>query len=131
MNLEKGERNMVFFIQKVYVRWHVFSMKYHTYWLLKVLCFELFWDWRYGLFLFKKLMERWYLLGIFELPWYSWTWEIWFLMQCFIQVHKLKQTYCTTTRIMIVVKWEYPFRWIFDWKNINLKIWFFYGMNTY
>ena len=30
-------------------------------------CFELFGDGKYGLFSAKKLMERWYLLGLFEL----------------------------------------------------------------
>ena len=35
--------------------------------LLRTSCFELFGDGKYSLFLSKKLMERWYLLGIFEL----------------------------------------------------------------
>ena len=37
------------------------------YWLLRKSCFELFSDAKYGLFSFKMLMERWYLLGLFEL----------------------------------------------------------------
>ena len=37
------------------------------YWLLTSFCFELFGDGKYGLFSPKKLMERWYLLGIFQL----------------------------------------------------------------
>ena len=37
------------------------------YWLLRKSCFELFGDAKYGLFSFKMLMERWYLLGLFEL----------------------------------------------------------------
>ena len=72
--------------------------KYDVYWLLESSCFELFGDWKYGLFLSqevdgkmiftgywevlvlnfsvmgntvffsaKKLMERWYLRGVFEL----------------------------------------------------------------
>ena len=34
---------------------------------MKSSCFELFGDGKYGLFLAKKLMERWYLLGLIEL----------------------------------------------------------------
>ena len=37
------------------------------YQLLESSCFELFGDGKYGLFSAKKLMERWYLLGLFEL----------------------------------------------------------------
>ena len=37
------------------------------YWLLKSPCCELFGDGKDGLFWAKKLMERWYLLGFFEL----------------------------------------------------------------
>ena len=36
--------------------------KNNIYWLLKSSCFGLCGDWKYGLFLAKKLMERWYLL---------------------------------------------------------------------
>ena len=35
------------------------------YWLLKSSCFECFGDGKYGLFSAKKLMERWYFLGLF------------------------------------------------------------------
>ena len=41
--------------------------KYDIYWLLKSPCFELFGDGKYGLFSAKMLIERWYLLGLFEL----------------------------------------------------------------
>ena len=34
-------------------------------WLLRISCFELFGDGKYGLFSAKRLMERWYLLGLF------------------------------------------------------------------
>ena len=37
------------------------------YWLLRSSCFELFGNGTYGLFSTKKLMERWYLRGLFEL----------------------------------------------------------------
>ena len=37
------------------------------YWLLRSSCFELFGDGKYSLFSAKKLMERWYLHGLFEL----------------------------------------------------------------
>ena len=37
------------------------------YWLLRSSCFELFGNGKYGLFSTKKLMERWYLRGLFEL----------------------------------------------------------------
>ena len=37
------------------------------YWLLKMSCFEVFGDGKYGLFWAKKLIERWYLLGLFEI----------------------------------------------------------------
>ena len=37
------------------------------YWLLRSSCFELFGDGKYGLFSAKNLMERLYLLGLFEL----------------------------------------------------------------
>ena len=43
------------------------SWKDDIYWLLRSSCFELFGDGKYGLFSAKKLMERWYLLGLFEL----------------------------------------------------------------
>ena len=36
-------------------------------WLLKISFFELFGDGKYGLFSAKKLIERWYLLNLFEL----------------------------------------------------------------
>ena len=55
-----GVRNRVFFDRKSW--W-----KDDFYWLLKSSCFELFGDGKYGLFLAKKLMKRWYLLGLFEL----------------------------------------------------------------
>ena len=41
--------------------------KYDIYWLLRSSCFELFGDGKYGLFSAKKLMERWYSRGLFEL----------------------------------------------------------------
>ena len=41
--------------------------KYDIYWLLRSSCFELFDDRKYDLFSAKTLMERWYLLGLFEL----------------------------------------------------------------
>ena len=41
-------------------------MEHDVQWLLKISCVEFFGDGKYGLFL-KELMERWYLLGIFEL----------------------------------------------------------------
>ena len=41
--------------------------KYYIYWLLRSSCFALFGDGKDGLFSAKKLVERWYLLGIFEL----------------------------------------------------------------
>ena len=37
------------------------------FWLLRSSCFELFGDRKYGLFWVKKLMKRWYLLGLFGL----------------------------------------------------------------
>ena len=37
------------------------------YWFLRSSCFEIFGDGKYDLLSSKKLMERWYLLGIFEL----------------------------------------------------------------
>ena len=37
-------------------------MEYHVDWLLKRSCFETFRDGKYGLFLARKLMKRWYLL---------------------------------------------------------------------
>ena len=37
------------------------------YWLLKSFLFELFGDGKCGLFSAKKLMEKWYLLGLFDL----------------------------------------------------------------
>ena len=37
------------------------------YWLLRSSCFELFGDGKYGLFSAKMLIERWYLLDLFEL----------------------------------------------------------------
>ena len=40
--------------------------KYDIYWLLKSSCFELFGNGKCGLVWVKKLMERWYLLGILE-----------------------------------------------------------------
>ena len=43
-------------------------MENDIYWLLRSSCFELFGDGKYGLFSAKKLMERWYLLALFELP---------------------------------------------------------------
>ena len=43
------------------------SLKDDIYWLLKRSCFELFGDGKYCLFSAKKLMERWYLHGLFEL----------------------------------------------------------------
>ena len=56
----------------------VFSgMEYHAYWLLKSSCFELFGDWKYGLFWPKTLMERWYLLITKKfLFWIFWRLEI-------------------------------------------------------
>ena len=42
-------------------------MEHHVYWLLKSSCFKLLKDEKYDIFLFEKLMERWYLLGIFEI----------------------------------------------------------------
>ena len=41
--------------------------EYYIYWLLKSSCFKHFDDGKYSLFSGKKLMERWYLLGLFEL----------------------------------------------------------------
>ena len=55
-----GMGNTVFFEQKSW--W-----KYYIYWLLKISCFELFGDGKYGLFSVKMFMERLYLLGLFEL----------------------------------------------------------------
>ena len=52
-------RNTVFFESKSW--W-----KDDIYWLLKSSCFELFGDGKYGLFFSQKLMQRWYLLGLFE-----------------------------------------------------------------
>ena len=43
------------------VRWK------YVYWLLKSSCFELFGDRKYDYFLAKKLIERLYLLGLFEI----------------------------------------------------------------
>ena len=37
------------------------------YWLPRSSYFELFGNWKYGLFSAKRLIERWYLLGLFEL----------------------------------------------------------------
>ena len=37
------------------------------YWLLRSFCFKIFGGGKYGLLSAKKLMERWYLLGLFEL----------------------------------------------------------------
>ena len=37
------------------------------YWLLRISCFKLFRDGKYGLFSAKRLMERWYLDSLFEL----------------------------------------------------------------
>ena len=37
------------------------------YWLLRSFCFKIFGGEKYGLLSAKKLMERWYLLGLFEL----------------------------------------------------------------
>ena len=42
-------------------------LKDDIYWLKKMPCFELFGDGKCGLFWVKKLMERWYLHGLFEL----------------------------------------------------------------
>ena len=41
--------------------------KDYIYWLLRISCFELFGDGKYGLFSAKMSMERWYLHGLFEL----------------------------------------------------------------
>ena len=56
------------------LRWEIRSffeskswLKDDIYWLLKIYCFELFGDWNRVCFSAKKLMERWYLLGLFEL----------------------------------------------------------------
>ena len=62
------------------------------YWLLTSSCFELFGNGKYGLFSAKKLMEKWYLLGLLSFPWYSRTWEIWFFTQYFHL--RAKQTLC-------------------------------------
>ena len=55
-------------------RWEIRSFfepkswwKDHIYWSLKSSCFELFVDGKYGLFSAKKMMERWYLLGLYEI----------------------------------------------------------------
>ena len=48
--------------------WGKKLMENDIYWLLRSSCFELFGDGKYGLFSAKKLMERWYLLALFELP---------------------------------------------------------------
>ena len=37
------------------------------YWLMRSSCFELYGDGKYGLLSAKKLMKRWYILGLFEL----------------------------------------------------------------
>ena len=52
--------NTVFFEPKSW-------LKYKIYWLQESSCFELFGDSKYGLFWAKKLMERWYLPGLFKL----------------------------------------------------------------
>ena len=71
-----GMRNTAFFEPKS-------CWKDDIYWLRKSSCFNLLGDEKYGLFSAKKLMERWYLLGLFfSFPWYSRTWEIWFFAQC-------------------------------------------------
>ena len=80
-------------------------------------CFELFGDGKYGLFSAKKLMERWYLLGLFELSiifqdlgnmffravpklcrrsWY-----------CYVDVNLLESidSYSITSGIFIEIKW--------------------------
>ena len=51
-------KNMVFFEPKYW--W-----KDDIYWLLKRSCFELFGDGKYGPFWVEKLLERWYLHGLF------------------------------------------------------------------
>ena len=56
--LEMG--NTIFFDPKSW--W-----KDDIYWLLKSFSFELFGNGKYGLISAKKLMERWYWLGVFEL----------------------------------------------------------------
>ena len=43
------------------------SWKHDIYWLLRSSCFELFGDGKHGLFFSQKLMEIWYLHGLFEL----------------------------------------------------------------
>ena len=48
--------------------WGKKLMENDIYWLLRSSCFALFGDGKYGLFSAKKLMERWYLLALFELP---------------------------------------------------------------
>ena len=48
--------------------WGKKLMENDIYWSLRSSCFELFGDGKYGLFSAKKLMERWYLLALFELP---------------------------------------------------------------
>ena len=120
--------------------------KYDIYWLLKSSCFELFRDVKYGLFLsqkvdgkmiftdyrtvlvlnsvmgntvfssVKKLMERWYLLALFELSmifqdlgnmlfvqWRS-RWRLWHLR--FKPTNRIRETKITRSRDQIVM-WLY------------------------
>ena len=74
----------IFLMMKIWYFWAKKLMKYDVYWLLKKSCFYLFGNGKYVLFSAKKFIERWYLLGLFELfPWYSRIWKIWFFPQCF------------------------------------------------
>ena len=58
------------------------SWRKYVYWLLESSCFELFGDWKYGLFWVKKLMERWYLLVTEKfLFWTFQWWEIRYFFQ--------------------------------------------------
>ena len=120
--------------------------KYDIYWVLKSSCFELFRDVKYGLFLsqkvdgkmiftdyrtvlvlnsvmgntvfssVKKLMERWYLLALFELsmifqdlgnmPFVQWRsrWRLWHLR--FKPTNRIRETKITRSRDQIVM-WLY------------------------
>ena len=83
------------------------------YWLLNSSCFELG-DGKYGLFSVKKLMERWYLLALFELSmifqdlgnmlfvqWRS-RWRLWRLR--FKPTSRIRETKITRSRDQIVMR---------------------------
>ena len=58
-------------------------MIFTDYWRVLVLSFSVMGNTVF--FSAKKLMERWYLLGVLSFLWYSRTWKIWFFVQWIVE----------------------------------------------